>query len=165
METNTPTSISRPVLLEQWTGTKLPVHKRGRTWYIVAGAIVLGGIVYGAVSGSWLFSLVCILLAGLHYRVHAKDDHHTHTLGIAREGVFYDGTFFRWQDLQGFWLIVGLESVDVRLPIVGSATRELCIHVPREQENHTRLTLSQFTTELHDRKENVFDMISRICKI
>lgn len=165
MNTNTPQALENISIVEEWSGTKIPLHERGKVWYIVAGTLVVAGVAYGLYTGSWLFSLVCALAAGVHYRVHTKDDHSTHRLGIAKEGVIADGTFLRWQDLQGFWLIVGKDSVDIRLPLVQSPLRELRLIVPLAQEQHVRLTLSQFTTALHDRKENIFDMISRICKI
>lgn len=148
-----------------WTGTRVHVHVRGMRWYAIALALIGGGIAYGILSGSWLFSIVCVLAAFVHYRVHARDDVTTHRLSVADGGIAYDGRFVRSQDVLGFWLITGRHELDIRLPLRPDGKRELRLIVTGGDAEKVRTALAPLLPELHDRKENVFDMISRICKI
>lgn len=151
-------------VVEQWTGTREIQHERSKNWYVICGTAVVISAAYGIVFHSLLFTVVCVLMAGVYYLMRNVPTTQ-HTCSVMREGVLYDNQFLRWDDVEGFWGVRAITSFDLHLPTKNKGLKELRIQLQIEQADHVRYVLSQFTTELHDQHEHLLDTIIRICKL
>lgn len=151
-------------VVDQWTGTRELNHERSKQWYVIAGSVVLIGAAYGIAFQSLLFSVVCVLMAGVYFLTR-RTPPTMHTCTVMREGLLYDKQFLRWDDVEGFWGVRTLTSFDLHIPTKNGGLRELRIQLPTDQSEHVRFVLAQFTTELHDQREHLLDTIIRICKL
>ncbi len=166
MNTNTHEhpALQELTLLTHWEAHNEPLHDRGKTWYAVGGGIVLAGAVYGIVSGSWAFSIVCVLCAAMYVLL---KDHvpATHSMALFEEGVMYDEHFIRWEDIEGFWTIDSAHYSILHVVMRTKNTADIAILMAPEDREHTRLLLAQYTPELDDRRESFLDFIYRFCKL
>lgn len=158
METHIPPES--PVI--QWHAPQHLHYERGLIWYIVSGAFVLACIIYGIVSGGWLFSILIAAIAGIHWKTHGKPSRERR-MRIWKRGFALDEDFTEWKDCAGYWML--------RTPAFSQLTIERKrggpVHILLGEVNPFTLheVLPAFVEELPDHKERLLDIILRICKI
>ena len=150
--------------LLSWSAPNRPMHQRSQRWYALAGGAVVLGAAYGILSGSWTLTIVLLLCAGIYVLARGHEPPQ-HTIACWQNGIVYDGAFTRWEDLQGFWFVYAAEYAALHLTYKQKNREEAVIHTTSQDAEMLRQFLSNFTTELTDRKENAIDIIIRICKL
>ena len=50
-----------------WRALEYIYHEKSALWFIFAGIVVLGLVIYGLLSGGWTFSVAIIVFAGTYY--------------------------------------------------------------------------------------------------
>ena len=164
MDTNSsPVPAERQTLLE-WKAPRVSAHKRTRTWYIVATAILVAGIAYGIVSGGWTFSVV-LVLCGVMYALlhnHVPEDK---SISITSEGIHFENDFVRYEDCTGYW-IIGTESH--HLLHIGHKNRkkpDIVIQLGTVTEEQVKNALGQYLEEQKDKRESLVDLCIRTFKL
>jgi hypothetical protein len=153
-----------PEILLGWKATTIPVHERSKRWYLIGGSLLLAGVVYGILSGAWSFSVVLVLCGAMYFllRNHVPEPK---TIAIAREGVLFDGTFTRYEDLAGFWIIETPGYHELHISPKIRRRGEIVIQTSDIPSNQIRATVGQFLEEVKEKKESLVDILIRICKL
>jgi hypothetical protein len=165
MEPSSPLpSDPRAEVLLGWNATSIPTHNRGRRWYMIGGGILLAGIAYGILSGAWSFSVVLLLCGSMYFllRNHVPD---AKVIAIMREGVLFDETFTRYEDLAAFWVIETPGYNELHIAPKVRRRGEMVIQTGTMAPNQIRATLGQFLEEMKEKRESLIDIIIRICKL
>lgn len=162
MHTNTPINLdAKPVLA--WTAPSRPTYERTKRWYTVAFAIVFVVAAYGIFSDSWMLAIVSVLAGGMYVLVH---DHRPplSSIELYDNGLRLNGTFVRWDELEGFWFIRTPEFSEVRfVPKVRRG--RIAIQTGTQDITQLRMVLAQRLPELTHKKESLLDVLLRICKL
>lgn len=167
MDQQTPAAASETEPLGEpliaWQAPSAAHHIRTRRWYVIAGLAVLAMAVYGIVTGAWTFTVV-ILLCGAMYVLLRGHTPPSRSIEIYEHGVRYERTFIRWQDIAGFWFAHAHDFTELHLT-KKTDDEEIMIHVKDIELPQLHTLLSHFTPELTDKKENLLDVIIRLCKL
>lgn len=153
-----------PTPLLEWSAPIQPIVIRTQRWYVIAGGVVLAVAAYGILSGSWPLAVVSILCGAIYFLLR------NHTPRMAQcafyeAGILYDGTFRRWEEFGGFWILQTPVNAELRLAFRRSRG-EVKIQMPDTMDPQAlRLALGSFLTELTDRKESLIDIFTRIAKL
>lgn len=162
MNTHTPITLdTQPVL--SW---KAPVHPtviRTKRWYVIAVVIVCTVALYGIVSGAWSLAIVSILAGGMYILVR---DHKPplRTIDLHQSGILFGGTFRRWDEFAGYWLLPTPTYTELHLtPLTGG--RDIVIQTGEQNIAQLRMILGQRIPELTQKRESLIDTIIRFCKL
>lgn len=163
MEKPTPTE-NRLTPILAWAAPLGPAHERSSGWYIKGGIVAILLIAWGIISGSWTFSVVIVLCAGLYFLIRS------HTPGakpfiIAHQGISFDGTFMPWDNLKNFWLLQTPTCTELFIAPKARRARTIRIQTGQVDPQLIRIALSQFISEDVDHEEGLLDIIIRICKL
>jgi hypothetical protein len=168
MDTNTPqTSTSEPhdfgqPILE-WEGRITPEHDRGKRWYVVSSIAVVVITAGAIIVGAWSLALVTLLCAGLYVLTH---DHSPapRRLSVFEHGLVFDGSYHTWNEFASFWFVktrhyaeLHLERADGRLPTI--------VQTGDVHPDRIKQVFAGYIPYDPEKTENIFDTISRICKL
>ncbi|PIT86513.1 MAG: hypothetical protein COU33_02745 [Candidatus Magasanikbacteria bacterium CG10_big_fil_rev_8_21_14_0_10_43_6] len=90
--------------LYQWTIKEYEEHTRGKRWYIVMSVVGVLLVLFGLLSGNFLFSLIIMLFAIILYlQSHQKAP--DVLVSITDLGVLIGSRFYSYGELESFYLI------------------------------------------------------------
>ncbi|MEK7625722.1 MAG: hypothetical protein AAB467_05270, partial [Patescibacteria group bacterium] len=141
-------------------------YDRSRRWYFVMVAIGLLLIAYAMMSANYLFALVVILF-GIVLYVHEMQEAIDVYFAITETGIIIGRKFYRFSELEGFWLIYNPPEVKnlyfrlknvvrfrVKIPLLDFDPRPI------------REYIKQFLTEETEHEEEpLSDRLARVFKI
>jgi hypothetical protein len=159
-----PQSSNPPEILLSWNATSVPVHERSRRWYTIGGGVLLIGVLYGIFSGAWSFSVVLLLCGGMYALLHNHVPLRK-AIGIARDGIFIDDVFTRYEDLAGFWMIETPDYNQLHLLYKSRRRGGIVVQTGTVPPSQIRATLGQFLEELTEKRESLVDIFIRLCKL
>jgi len=150
--------------LLSWSAPSLRVHTRSHQWYKIGGIIVIIGAAYGILFGSWTFSILLLLIGGMYYLLRgatapAKNIH------LIREGVLFEDSFTRWEDLEGFWMIHTPQFTELHLTPKEKARSPIVIQTGSIDPLLIKSTIGQFIPEQTEKVEGLLDVLARILKL
>lgn len=162
MNTNTPITLeSIPVL--SWDAPTHPSYERSKRWYIVAGILVFIAASYGIATASWSFAIVCVLAGGMYVLIHDHKHANTH-IELHDSGVLLSGSFTRWDELTGFWILHTPTYSELRF-IQRRPRMRMIIQTGTQDLAQLRMILGQRLPELTQMKESILDILFRLCKL
>ncbi len=88
----------------QWEMPEYAHYDKGKTWYLIAGVIVLALIVYGLFMAEYTMVLAFALLAGVYYVLHNETPKNI-TIIITTHGLVIDKDFYQFSDIDHFWIV------------------------------------------------------------
>jgi len=152
-----PKAITESTLIgdieHQWTVKEFEKHERPMAWYVVVGILMSLLVLYGVISGNFLFALV-IVLAGIILFVQGKQDPMDVSFAISSLGVIVGNRFYTYSELYDFYIIYDPPEVKMLFFDTKSNVRPL-LRVPLMDNNpiEIRKTLRHYLEEDLD-KEN-----------
>lgn len=167
MPENTPIQTSQEdaeQILMNWQAPVHPTFDRGKQWYVVGGGIVIACALYGIFTGAWSFVIVILLCAAMYVLVRGHQ-FPTEKAVISNKGVDIAGSFMRWDDVEGFWLMKTPTYTELHVTPRNTRQRELVIQTGDLQIETVRRTMAEHTTELTEKSERLLDAFIRICKL
>lgn len=153
-----------PATLLTWSAPSQAAHDRSHRWYVVGGALAVGFAAYGILTGSWPFAIVIILCAAMYMLLKG----HTppmNTIAIRENGILFEGRFTRWEDIEGYWILVMPTYGELHVAFRDKRRPQLVIQTGEVPLLQIRTTIGSHITELTDKHETLIDMIIRICKL
>lgn len=157
------TSLGNP--LHEWSFPEYEKFSRGRLWYVIMGGLGIVFIVYGMLTGNFLFSLI-IALFGIILFIQQHQDPHEILFAITDLGVIVGNRFYQYSELDAFYLIYEPPTKTLFLE-TKTLVRPL-IRVPLTDQNplDIRFALLEFLPEdLEKNSEPASDIASRNWKI
>jgi hypothetical protein len=152
-------------VLLQWQAPTIVRHERTKRWYVVAGVFAALCVAYALWSGAWSFALVIAAIV-LSYFVSHRSSHVPEVqVAITKNGVLYNGTFTRWNNITCFWLLSFPGWKELHIQKTQGLLREITVQLGDITVPDIRALLSQYTQEHPDQKERLLDRIIRLCKL
>ena len=150
----------------EWSIKEYEQYDRGRRWYLIAVALGLLFVAYAMLSANYLFALVVILF-GIVLYVHEMQPPIEVYFAITETGIIIGRKFYRFSELEGFWMIYNppeVKNLYFRLKnIVRFRVKiPLLDYDPRPIRDY----ISQFLTEeVEQEEEPLSDRLARVFKI
>lgn len=142
----------------EWEAPEFIQHEKGWRWFLVAGLIALGFMIYAVLSGNWTFALVILVIVAIYYYEHGRTPQHIQVL-VSRTGIKIGDKEYTYQNIKSFWIIYKPGQVktlnlrsnsrllsDVSIDLDGQDPAELrtflCAHVKEEEGKEETFTES-----------------------
>lgn len=157
------TTIGNP--LYEWSFPEYEKFSRGRLWYAVMIGLGVVFVVYGMVTGNFLFSLI-IALFGIILFLQQHQDPHEIAFAVTDLGIILGNRFYPYKELEAFYIIY-----NPPVKTLFFETKNLIrprIHVPMGDQNplDLRFALLEFLPEdLEKDTEPTSEMAARNWKI
>lgn len=148
----------------EWTAPKSHSHERTQRWYIGGSVAVLAVAAYSILTANWSLVIPTVLIGGLYFMLR-NEQQPLHTLRLEESGLQYDGVFCRWGDFDEAWFVMTPLGPELKIHRKKGTPRELKILVPEIGVTKVRTILSRFLKVGSDRKEHLFDLLIRVCKL
>lgn len=162
-EGENPPPIEDKVLLS-WTSSSRQEHQKTILWYILAAIIATLLIAYSVITKSWSFTFLLVVSGGLYIALHRKKPKKI-PLSIKQLGFQFGEEFIPWSSIRGFWVLKHKDFEELHLERNAKMGTEISVSLPNVNSENIRGLLAQFTPELSDKHEKLFDKIIRISKL
>jgi len=149
-------------VLHQWEVPEYEQHERNAGWYILMFSIGIGLVLYGILTGNFIFALIIILFAIILF----LQSHQVPQLvpfKITDLGIIIGDRFYLYSELSGFYLIYQPPEVKTLYLDTKSFFRPL-LRIPLLDNNpvEIRHALREFLTEdLEKDEEPAADRLAR----
>ena len=164
-KTKTKHQDHREVLLEWETLDFIPIP-RGKTWYIVAGLVVAGLLIFALSTGSWTMAIAFIMLVIVFMLVEKRDPRKVKVV-ISDMGIQYKGRFHPYHHINAFWMVYHPPYVRVlylRLN-TGRSYKLIRIELNHQKPQEVRELLLRELPEIEGAQEPFSDLMARILRL
>ncbi|MDP6575059.1 MAG: hypothetical protein QF755_01010 [Candidatus Peribacteraceae bacterium] len=155
--------IEDKVLLS-WTSSNRQEHQRTLLWYILAAIVAFMLIVYSVATKSWSFTFLLFVSGGLYVILHRKKPKQI-AMSIKQLGFQFGEEFIPWSSIKGFWVLKHKDFQELHIERNAKFGIEISVSIQNMDSENIRGLLAQFTPELTDKHEKLFDKIIRISKL
>lgn len=159
-----PNAPERMEPLLRWSAPQRFTPERGERWYLVGSIFVIGGAVYGILTGSWPFAIVIVLTGAMYFLLRGHSAPETQ-ITIYPTGVLFEGQYMSWQDLKSYWFIATPHFTQLHIAAKDKRKDDIALHTGVVPVNDIRNVLNAFLPEESDKQEPLLDTILRICKL
>lgn len=153
-------------VLHEWTIQEYDHHDRNLFWYVFMIGLGLILVLYGMLSGNFLFALIIILFAIILF----LQSHQTPlqvSFQIAELGILVGNSFYTYSEFENFYIIYEPPEVKT-LFIETKSTFRPILRIPLLDMNpiEVRLTLKQYLEEDTSKEEEpLADKLARTWRI
>jgi len=140
-------------ILHEWTIQEYEQHDRNWLWYILMGGLGIAMIIYGMMSGNFLFSLI-IILFGIILFLQSHQEPLQVPFQITELGVVVGNKFYAYSELDQFYLIYDPPHVKT-LYLETKSVMHPTLRIPLLDQNPIELkhTLREFLGEDTEKEE------------
>lgn len=141
-------------------------YERGKTWYLVAGLILLFLVGYAVLTQNFLFALMVILFAVIVFLSHVRAPQML-DLVITNAGVLVNRRFYPYTDLGSYWIISQPPFTNnLYFDFQRSGRQPLSIALDGQNPEEVREALANFLVEDGEKKEEpLADLLWRMLKL
>lgn len=149
-----------------WDFPEYPRYQRGTLWYVVAGIIIGGLLIYALLTGNFLFALIVLMFALFLFYTTMVEPQHI-PFKIMERGVKIGDAFLSYRDIDQYWFVYEPPHVKrLYLDTKHFARSRVCIDLVDENPNEIRKALGTFATEDVTKDIEPFvDVITRLLRI
>ena len=91
-------------ILHEWTIQQYERHERSTLWFVLMIGLGLIFVLYGVITGNFLFSLIIILFSIIMF-LQAHQDPPQVPFRITDTGIVVGGRFYDYSEFEGFYII------------------------------------------------------------
>ena len=91
-------------VLREWTIAEYERHERGAVWYWLMCVVGLALVIYGMLTGNFLFALIIILFAIVMF-LQSRQEPLQLPFQITELGAVVGNRFYPYGELKGFYII------------------------------------------------------------
>lgn len=95
----------------EWDFPEFIQHERGLWWYVLAGLIVLGILVYSLFTANILFAVLTIMVVIIMLFVHQRQPR-IMRIKVTDEGLVIENRLYPYSEIRSFWMVY--EQPDVK---------------------------------------------------
>ncbi len=148
-----------------WKAPEFISHPKSKTWFLVAGTIILALIAYALYTDSATMAIVFIVLAGVYYLTHRQEAKIV-DVKITQLGIFVDKEFYPYNIINAFWIVYNPPYVHVlNLRIGGKSFRKIMIQLDQQNPVDVRKVLSGEIPEIEGEEESTSDILTRLLRL
>ncbi len=148
-----------------WDVPEYTKYPHSRTWYIVAGVLLVACIAYSIFfEDNYLFAFI-LLLVTVIFAFHEMREPSITQFGITERGVVWRGFLFSYKEMRAFWIIYESDVKNLYITFKNSMTPRLTIPLDSMNPVEVRDTLKRYVFEdlSHD-EEPLSDTFGRVLK-
>jgi len=148
-----------------WEMPEYAHHEKSKTWFFIAGIVVLAIIIYALITAEYTMAIVFALLAGVYYILHNETPRNV-TVSITTLGIIVDKDFFQFSDIQNFWIVYQPPKVGaLYLRPVKRTASDIRIELMEQNPMVLRNLLKTQIKELQGEGENLVDKMTRLLRL
>lgn len=153
-------------VLLAWETWEFPVIERSTKWYVVAGSVGLGMLIYAMLTRNFVFALIIVMFAIIMLMRDLRKPARVQA-ALTSEGVVYNNEFYAFGDIKDFSVIYEPPAVStLYLGFNGRFTPDVSIPLDDTDPNEVRAQLLPFIFENLDRdSESLTDTLGRVYKL
>ena len=102
-----PTTYGKSVV--RWETWEYPKYDRSRFWYMIAGAVGIGLLLFAIFTGSFLFAVIILMVGIIFFLSHLREPDRI-TVHVTTNGVLLGRHFYAFRELKDFAIQVFSEE-------------------------------------------------------
>lgn len=130
---NTEPSADYGQVLASWQCEDFVRHERGKIWYLLFSAVILGLLIYSYFSRNPLFAII-IIIGLIVYIISEKRGPSTYTISLTEDGLLINNKFISYDQIDSFYIIYYPPQVK-QLYFQPKGNFKSLISIPLENEN------------------------------
>lgn len=152
--------------LLKWETLDFMPTPRGKLWYIVAGIVMGGLILYAFLSGSLTMAIAFIVVSVLFLIVEKRKPREVE-VEITDMGVRYNGRFYPYNHINAFWIVYHPPYIRVLYLRLSNGRNFKYVKIELNHQNpkEVRDLLLQELPEIEGAQELPTDLIARILRL
>ena len=150
-------------LLFEWQAPEFINHHKSKTWFMIAGLITIGLIMYALYTKSATMAIVFIVLAGVYYMTHNQDPKIIN-VKITELGIYLDEKFIPYNMISAFWVVYHPPYV-MALNLKLSSSRKMVIQLADQNPVEVRRLLAKEIPEVEGEQESMLDLLIRMLRL
>ncbi len=158
--------IDAGTVLMAWDTWEFPPVERSRRWYLIAGTLALGMIIYALLTSNYGFAIIILMFAVLLVLKDLRKPARV-TAAITTHGIVFNHEFFDYERIKDFGIVYNPPEVK-NLYITFNNRLSPMLSIPLEDANPIRLrqTLLSYVFENINRDdESLTDILTRVYKL
>ena len=159
-----PTTYGTSVV--RWETWEYPKYDRSRFWYMIAGAVGIGLLLFAIFTGSFLFAVFILMVGIIFFLSHLREPDRI-TVHVTTNGVLLGRHFYAFRELKDFAIVYQPPAVKILyLDFVNAFHPLTSIPIEDADPNAIREALMPYVLEDLDRtEETLTDMVARLYKL
>ena len=157
--------IDAGTVLTNWETWEFPPVERSTRWYVIAGAVGFGLLVYAILTANFVFALIVLMFAAIMLLRDLKKPGRV-MVAITTEGIVFNSELYRYDDLKDFSISYQPPVRTLYLGFRSRLTPLLAISLENMNPNEIRELLLPFVFENLEREgERLTDILTRVYKL
>lgn len=151
--------------LIRWDVSDQHDHVRSALWYVIAGIVAIGFLIWAIGTRNFLFAFIVIMF-GVIIMTHRIRPSLRYAFVISELGIQLGSRFYPWKDIARFWIVYEPPEVKTLYFDFGGLRPRLPIPLEDTDPNRVRkILLTVLTEDTARNEEPLSDWIARILKI
>lgn len=152
-------------LLLEWHTPEYINHPKTKTWYMVAGIIMVSLIAYALYTNSATMAIVFIVLTGVYTLTHNRNPRIIY-IKLTELGIYVDEIFHPYNTINSFWIVYHPPYVStLNLKLGDRSGTHLSIQLNQQNPVEVREILSREIPEMEGQQENMMDILIRLLRL
>lgn len=152
------------VLLE-WKTPEFITHPKGKSWFLIAGLLILVLIAYALFTGSATMTIVFIVLTGVYYLTHNQAPDII-DIQITELGIYVDKTFHPFNAISHFWIVYHPPYVQtLNFRIGQNRFSKVTVQLNQQDPAEVRRALAREIPEVEGEGESMMDLLIRMLRL
>ncbi len=159
-------NVSTGDIVFSWTVPEYEQHDRSQRWYIIAGAIGVGLLLFSVISGNYLFTLIVALFGIILFLQDIQAPMEVF-FGITEAGIIIGDIYYPFKDVVNYWIIYNPPEVKNLYFLTNNLLKHrLQVPLLDNDPRPIRDFLNQYIPEDLDREEEpLSDRLGRVLKL
>jgi len=149
-----------------WSFREFEKHERSVWWYVVAGLVVAGIVIYSFATNNFLFTVITVIVVVVLFARQIQEPA-TLTCELTEDGVFVGNKKYSFSDLDAFSVLLRDDGMPVLYLHEARGLRNMLpIPIVDSEPESVRMFLRDFLEEDGDHQhEPILDWIMRVLKL
>ncbi len=158
--------IDAGTVLLHWETWEFPPVERSTRWYVIAGVVGFGMLIYAILTANFVFALIVLMFAAIMLLKDLKKPKRVQ-IAITSSGVVFDNEFHSYDDIKDFSMVYQPPEVSMLyVAFRHKLSPLLAISLEEMNPNEVREALLPFVFENLDREgERLTDVLTRVYKL
>jgi len=148
-----------------WRAYEYDHHEKTLLWFVIAGVVALGFIVYGLLTDGWTFSLAILAFCVAYYAMHRHEPKIV-DIKLNSKGVHIGRHFFSNVQFKNFWIVYDPPHVArLYLRFRSRVRQDLILSIADQDPAEIRRALKAHINEWEAGEEPLVDIFIRLLRL
>lgn len=148
-----------------WKAPSSLHYERGKWWYIIAGTILAGLVLFFLLTDALFPAAAVLVLAGVYFL--ATNEHpRVIQIEINELGIKVDGKFYPFSSIRFFWIIYNPPlTTTLSFATIGKMGRIIKVQLYNQNPAQVRNLLREQLPEVEGKSESLFEIIAKLLRL